>query len=348
MLAAVFRSGAFVVDEVPEPALGAGQLLIRIEATGICGSDLSAAHHAQQFLQSAQDSGTALYQFDPARDLVFGHEYAGRVLEVGAGVETFRVGDRVAGYAVVIDDKGVPRLCGYSNTYTGGFAERMVIQADMARRVPDGLSAEVASLAEPLSVGEMSVQRSQISAENSALVVGCGSVGLGVVAALAARRVQNIVVVEPSPERRDRALRMGATAVLHPDQANLAEKWKSDAGADAKLVAWECTGKPGLLNWLMHLVPPQTRIMVDGSCMVDDTIRPVVGVYKGLLIDFGQGATVDAYDISLERLATRVIDASQLITAEVGLDQVGDAFEWLARPNEHVKIIVKPELTRRG
>ena len=348
MLAAVLRSGQFVVDQVPEPVLRAGHLLLEVEATGICGSDLSAARYTDQFLQSARDSGTDMYSFDPSRDLVLGHEYAGRVLEVGPGVDSFQPGDRIAGYAVVVDDSGVARLCGYSNDHTGGFAQRMVVQADMARRVPDGVSAEVASLAEPLSVGVMSVQRSQVVPEHGALVMGCGAVGLGVIAALAARGVKHIVAVEPSPERRARALRMGATAALHPDEANPVETWRSGVSAEAGLVAWECTGKPGLINRLMHLVPPQTRIMVDGSCMVDDTIRPIVGTFKGLLIDFGYGPTKDAYDISLDRVARGVVNAAELITAEVGLDRVGDAFEWLATPNQHVKIIVKPALTGAG
>jgi (R,R)-butanediol dehydrogenase / meso-butanediol dehydrogenase / diacetyl reductase len=86
--------------------------------------------------------------------------------------------------------------------------------------------------------------------------------------------------------------------------------------------------------------------MIDGSCMVDDTVRPIVGTYKGLLLDFGYGPVTDAYAISLQRIGTGAVDALSLITAEVGLDGVGTAFDWLSDPNEHVKIIVRPELTR--
>jgi threonine dehydrogenase-like Zn-dependent dehydrogenase len=286
-----------------------------------------------------------MYSFDPARDLVFGHEYAGRVLQPGPDVEGFEPGDLVAGYAVVVDQTGVMRLCGYSNDYTGGFAERMVVQASFARKVPAGVSAAVATLAEPLSVGEMSVQRSHVRPEHGAIVMGCGAVGLGVIVALAGRGVQHIVVVEPSPERRERALRMGAAIALHPDEGDPVATWRSEAGPDAALVAWECTGKPGLINRLMHIVPPQTRIMVDGSCMVDDTIRPVIGTYKGLLIDFGNGPTNEAYETSLARLVAGSVDARELITAEVGLNDVGQAFDWLANPNDHGKIIVRPALT---
>ena len=73
MLAAVYRSGAFVVDEIPDPQPRDGQVLVQIEATGICGSDLSAARHTDLFLQSARESGTSLYSFAPEKDLAFGH-----------------------------------------------------------------------------------------------------------------------------------------------------------------------------------------------------------------------------------------------------------------------------------
>lgn len=345
MLAAVFRSGQFVLDEIAEPVLRGGQLLIEVEATGICGSDLSAARYTDQFLQSARDSGTALYSFDPAHDLVFGHEYAGRVIAVGDGVHDFAAGDRVAGIAIVLDEAGEARLCGYSNEFTGGFAERMVVQADFARKIPDTLSTEFATLAEPLSVGETSVQRSAIDPEQGAVVFGSGAVGLGVIAALAAREVKNLVVVEPSPERRARAIRMGASKAIHPDEADPVAVWRSAAGREASLVAWECTGKPGVLNHIMYAVPPHTRIMVDGSCMTDDVIRPVVGTYKGLLIDFGFGAAERAYDISLARLASQQINAAEFVTGEVGLDRVGEAFKWLSTPQDHVKILVRPALT---
>ena len=348
MLAAVYRSGAFVVDEVPDPPLGDGQVLVEIEATGICGSDLSAARHTEMFLQSARESGTSLYSFDPAGDLVFGHEYCGRVISAGAGVENVSLGDRVAGYAIVNDEDGVTRLCGYSNVYTGGFAQRMVVQASAVHHVPDGISAAAATLAEPFSVGEASVQRSQLNPENGAIVMGCGPIGLGVIAALSARAARHVIVVEPSPRRREMALQLGAAAALHPDEANPVEYWRQHAGSQAPLTVWECTGKSGVINKIMHLAPPQTRIMVDGSCMVDDTVRPIVGTYKGLLIDFGYGPVDDAYAASLARIATGAVDAMSLITAEVGLDGVGTAIEWLSSPNEHVKIIVRPENTAKA
>ena len=346
MLAAVYRSGAFVVDEIPDPQPRDGQVLVEIGATGICGSDLSAARHTELFLQSARDSGTSLYSFDPKKDLVFGHEYAGRVIRTGADVENVSVGDLVAGYAVVNDADGVTRLCGYSNEHTGGFAQRMVVQAMAVHRVPVGVSAAAATLAEPLSVGEASVQRSQLNPEHGAVVMGAGSIGLGVIAALSARAAQHVIVVEPSPRRREVAVQLGATLALHPDQANPVEVWREQAGAQAPLVVWECTGKAGMINKIMHLAPPQTRIMIDGSCMMDDTVRPNVGTYKGLLLDFGYGPVTDAYAISLQRIGTGAVDALSLITAEVGLDGVGTAFDWLSNPNEHVKIVVRPELTR--
>jgi threonine dehydrogenase-like Zn-dependent dehydrogenase len=88
-------------------------------------------------------------------------------------------------------------------------------------RVPPGVSAAAATLAEPLSVGEASVQRSQLDPEHGAVVMGAGCVGLGVIAALSAREVRHVIAVEPSPRRRDMALQMGAALAMHPDDATL-------------------------------------------------------------------------------------------------------------------------------
>ena len=155
--------------------------------------------------------------------------------------------------------------------------------------------------------------------------MGAGSIGLGVIAALSARGAQHVIAVEPSPRRREMAVQLGAALALHPDEANPVEIWREHAGAQAPLVVWECTGKAGMINKIMHLVPPQTRIMVDGSCMVDDTIRPIVGTYKGLLIDFGYGPVTDAYVISLSA-------SGQVLSTHCHSSPPRSASTMLARP----------------
>ena len=111
MRAVVMRAGQLLVSEVPEPPLGPGQLLVEPIATGICGSDLSVREHTSGFLQGHVLAGAEHSLFDPGRDLVLGHEFTSRVLELGEGVEEYVVGDELVTLPHVVDS-GVEAVLG--------------------------------------------------------------------------------------------------------------------------------------------------------------------------------------------------------------------------------------------
>ncbi|MFE3292083.1 alcohol dehydrogenase catalytic domain-containing protein [Rhodococcus sp. NPDC059234] len=354
MRAAQFHDGAFTVADVPDaPALGPGQIRIEIVACGICGSDLSMSKDPCRFVHVAENAGYPLATFDTDRPVVLGHEYAGIVTEVDSGVTDFAVGDQVTGIGLATDTStGIPKIIGFSNEYHGAFGEHIVVDAFWVRRVPEGLSLEHATLAEPLHVGEMHMQQSGLTSADSALVIGCGTIGLGAIVAAKARGAQVVIASEPSAKRRELAKLMGADIVVDPNEQDPIELWNQmvaegntlvgQAGAGI-LIAYECSGRAGILGTLMHTMPFNSRIQVLAAPFGDEVVIPVVGQFRRIAINFGHGPYEDAYDITLQRLADGEIDAEAIITGRVGLDGVAGAFDALRNPDEHVKILVLPK-----
>ncbi|NBE52513.1 alcohol dehydrogenase catalytic domain-containing protein [Streptomyces boluensis] len=347
MRAVQYLDGTFTLADVPElPALGPAQLRIKVAACGICGSDLTVSKDPCRFAEVVEGADYQLARFDPRRPVVLGHEFAGTVAEVGA-VTDFAVGDRVAGLGIVTDTStGIPKIIGYSNEYHGAFGEYIVVDNAWARHVPDQLSLEHAALAEPLHVGELHAQYSGLTSADSALVIGCGTIGLGAIIAAKARGARTVIASEPSPKRRELAARMGADHVVDPteqDPFDLCKALAADgATGDGHLIAFECSGRPGMLNTLLHRLPYDSRIQVLAAPFADETIIPVVGQLRRIGINFGHGRTDRAYEIVLQRLADGEIDADAIITGRVGLDAVADAFTALRNPEEHVKVMVIP------
>ncbi|MEY2754274.1 MAG: hypothetical protein RJB65_632, partial [Actinomycetota bacterium] len=167
MKAAVMQDWTLRVDEVPDPTPGPGQVLTRVLACGICGSDLHMLQHGaevrranEELADDAPVDPMSPKMFDPSGPTVMGHEFCCEVLDLGAGVGNLKVGDIVVSMPVAFDGSGVHPI-GYSNTYNGGYAEQMVLNEMLALKVPSGLPAEMAALTEPLAVGVHAVAKSR-------------------------------------------------------------------------------------------------------------------------------------------------------------------------------------------
>ena len=153
---------------------------------------------------------------DLSRDVVFGHEFCCEMLDYGPGTERlFKRGARVCSMPLMMEADG-PKGMGYSNAYVGGYAERMLLAAPLLLEVPNGLPTEHAALTEPLAVGVHAVEKAALKGDEAPLVVGCGPVGLAVIAALRLKRVRPIVAADFSPKRRELAVKMGADMVVDP------------------------------------------------------------------------------------------------------------------------------------
>src|SRR5258708_11540255 len=281
--AAIFRNGEIVVDTLPEPKPSAGQVLVRTLACGICGSDLHARKHAHRMVDLAGHF-PGRKPMDLARDVVFGHEFCCEILDYGpATARKLKSGARVCSLPALLTPEG-PKGIGYSNDNVGGYAERMLLSEALLLEVPNGLAAEHAALTEPLAVGIHAVARANVRGDEVPLVIGCGPVGLAVIAALKLRGLHPIVAADYSPARRALAEKLGADIVVDPARTQAFATWAERAAmspeqkaARPPLQAWRpalkpalifgCVGIPGLLQQVFEGAPRDGRVVVVGVCM---------------------------------------------------------------------------------
>jgi threonine dehydrogenase-like Zn-dependent dehydrogenase len=228
MRAAIFRDGEIVVDRMPEPKPAAGQVLVKSLACGICGSDLHARKHARRMVELAKHF-PGRKPMDLTRDVVFGHEFCCEVLDYGPETtRKFKPGARVCSIPALLTAEG-PKSIGYSNDNPGAYAEQMLLSEALLLEVPNGLAAEHAALTEPLAVGVHAVAKANISGGEVPLVIGCGPVGLAVIAALKIRGLHPIVAADYSPARRALAERLGADIVVDPARTQPFATWAEHA-----------------------------------------------------------------------------------------------------------------------
>lgn len=348
MRAAVLNQGQLLVrDDIEEPTPGFGQVLVEVKACGICGSDLHFAKHGADMLalgkqiEGMPDLGGERAEIDLGRDVFMGHEFAVEVLDVGPDTEpAVGVGKLATSIPILMGMDGIHPIV-YSNTVNGGYGERMLLSAPMLLEVPNGLSAQHAALTEPMAVGLHAVNKGNVETGQGAIVLGCGPVGLAVIAALAARGAGPIVAADFSPARRRIAELMGAHVVVDPREETGWAAWSRSGGGQPPVV-FEAIGVPGILNDILRAAPAQSRVVVVGVCMEHDTINPFFGISKELNVQFVLGYDPMEFAQSLRSIAEGEIDVAPMITGEVGLDGVPQAFDDLGNPEEHCKILVVP------
>lgn len=348
MRSAVLRGGRMVVrDDVDEPTAGPGQVLVEVAACGICGSDLHFVHHGADMLdvgsrmEGTVDTGRT--PTDLTRDVFMGHEFCGKVLDVGPGGGP-AVGAYVTSVPAMVTATGVQDLA-YTNLFPCGYSDRMLLAAPLVLEVPNGLAPTHAALTEPMAVGLHAVNRSGLQAGDGAVVLGCGPVGLAVIAALRLLGVAPIIASDFSPARRALGATMGAHEVVDPAVESPYAVWTREGGGRA-MASFEAVGVPGMLDETMRVAPAQSRVVVVGVCMVPDAVTPFYGIAKELNVQFVLGYTPEEFAASLHSIAEGAIDVAPMITGEVGLGEVPEAFELLARPDEHCKILVVPARDR--
>ena len=358
MRAVVRRNKQLVCDEVPDLTPAEGQVLVRTLACGICGSDLHALHHMEHMIELSRRAGGFDSGFDPTADTVFGHEFCAEILDHGPGsAMALKAGTRVVSVPVTLTAAG-PEMLGFSNRLPGGFGERMLLSEALVLPVPNGLPTDQAALTEPFAVGLHAVAKARLDADSVCLVVGCGPVGLAVIAALKARGHGPVLAADFSPRRRAAAEQLGADIVIDPARETPHDRWeglgvpKSRAaqgmmrmmgGSFGRPVIFECVGAPGVLQSLIEAAPAGAQLVVAGVCMETDRIEPSIAVTKEVELTFVLGYTPEEFAETLGNLAEGVIDVSQLVTATVGLDGVAQAFRDLADPEAQVKVLVRPD-----
>jgi threonine dehydrogenase-like Zn-dependent dehydrogenase len=358
MRAVAMRDHKLHLRELPTPTPGPGEVLVRTLACGICGSDLHALRFTEKLIEAGKRAGGA-FVMDPARDVVMGHEFCAEVVDHGPGSpKTLKAGTRVCAMPILVSPRGVSTV-GYSNESPGGYGEFMKLMEPLLLPVPESLPTAFAALTEPMAVGLHAVKKAKLTPDDVPLVIGCGPVGLAVIAALRLEGLRPIVAADFSPRRRELALALGADAVVDPALNSPYATWRGlaawrDPSKAPPLPPWlpgpplrpavifECVGVPSVIDAILTNAPAAARIVVVGVCMERDHFEPMMGINKELNLQFVLGYTPEEFAATLGHIARGEIRVEPLITGRVGLDGVARAFEDLASPERHAKILVEP------
>ncbi|TQK69037.1 zinc-binding dehydrogenase [Nocardioides sp. SLBN-35] len=380
MRAVVCHRTELTVEDLPDLTPERGQVLIDVERCGICGSDLHARLHSDETAAGAAELGYDHFMRSSDR-VVMGHEFVGTVADYGPGTrKRLPVGTRVVALPV-LRAGGSTHLTGLSPLASGGYAEQVLAVPSMTMRVPDELDADAAALTEPMAVALHAVRRGEVGAKDTAVVIGCGPIGLAVIAMLKATGVRHVIASDFSAGRRALAEKMGADVVVNPADespwASFAESKRylteaialADLGIDAMdklravpLLPWahvmraaekagatprgpvvfECVGIPGMIEHVVSNAPLLSRVVVVGVCMGEDTFRPSMAINKEIDLRFAFAYDPSEFHQALQWIASGKVDVRPLVTGVVGLDGVAGAFEDLGDPERHAKILVDP------
>lgn len=345
MRAAVMRCDRIVVENVPTPKPGKGDVLVKVLRCGICGSDLHFSKHMHHIIDSARSLGMPTTEFERTvnQGVVLGHEFVGEVVDFGPETERkLKTGARVCSMPFVLKG-GAPVLVGSNPETAGAYAEYMLLTEALLLPVQEHVSDEAAALVEPVGIAIHSVNKAALTDDHAAIVVGCGPIGLAIVAVLKARGVKHIIASDLSPKRRELAGLMGASHVVNGAAESVIAKAASVAPG-APVVVFENTGARGMIQRLVMEAPQNTTVVVTGIAMGDEGFTPLLAVSKELTFKFVIYYTPQEFAEALDMIANGKINWKLLITGKVGLDGVAQAFTDLADPERHAKILIDPSL----
>jgi (R,R)-butanediol dehydrogenase / meso-butanediol dehydrogenase / diacetyl reductase len=326
--------------DAPEPSPGPGMLKVKVALAGICGTDLKEYAY-----------GPVLIPPDKV-PLTMGHEFTGRVAEVGKGVKGFKVGDRVSGVGYYycgecyVCKKGLYNICvnqRFTGISTDGcMAEYFAIPGYACYKLPDNVSDELGALVEPLAVALHAVRQAHIQAGDTVAIVGDGTIGLCSLLAARAAGASAVYVIAKHKGRGGLAEKMGATAVIYSSEENPVKKLQEMTGGIGTDAAIECVGRPET---------PQLAIELTRRA----GIAVIVGIFdKPSLVDFstitftektmvGSSIYIDEGRTAIALMADKRIDPSPLISSIVSFkDAAKKGFDALINNKEdNVKVLLR-------
>jgi L-iditol 2-dehydrogenase len=329
------------IAEVPIPAVGAGEVLIRVGACGICGSDV----HGYD--------GTSGRRIPP---IVMGHEAAGRIAAVGAGVTGLAKGERVTFDSTIYCGaceyckRGEVNLCDHRQVLgvscgdyrrAGAFAEFVSVPARVVYKLPESISFAEAAMLEAVAVAIHAVTLAEISAESTVLVVGAGTIGVLILQALRAAGCKRVFVSDVDSTRLKLAKELGSVDVLLADGGVVAQILQRTGGAGVD-TALEAVGRNETVSAAIASVRKGGTVVLVGNISPDVTL-PLQKVVTRQIRLQGSCASAGEYPQAIELMARGAIRVKPLITAVAPLAEGPQWFERLyAREPNLMKVVLTP------
>jgi len=333
MKAAVLNGARDISCQVmPDPELEPTNIIIKVKACGICGSDLH------------------VYKRGTPKNVIMGHEFSGEVVKVGSKVSDIKIGERVIAAAYKPCGEcysckhGAPHRC--TNMLLGGFqipgamAEYTSIpNAQLNRNVfrfSDKISWEEAAMIEPVSVGYGSIRRAQPKPEDIAVVIGAGVIGLGTIQVLKAIEVKKVIVSGHRQKRLELAILSGADVVIDAiKQDTLAAVKEATSGLGPDIV-FECAGTPETFGQSIEMVRGGGKVMIVGVYETPLTWNPSITIDKNLTLI---GTLGGSFPRTLAFLEAGKLNTLPLITHQFPLGQAKEAFETQMTARDAVKVM---------
>ncbi|WP_380166447.1 NAD(P)-dependent alcohol dehydrogenase [Jannaschia sp. R86511] len=326
-------AGHVEVRERDVPAVPPGEVLVQVASVGVCGSDVHYWRHMR----------IGDYVVQPP--LVLGHEVSGRVVAVGEGVPAARLGERVSVepqrpcHTCPACLAGRYNLCADMRFFAtppvdGAFAEYVLVPDVFAHRLPEALSDDAGALLEPLSVGIAALRRAGTVPGDRVLVAGAGPIGVIVAQVARAFGAAEVIVSDPVPERRERALRLGATATVDPVSDDLVGL---DLGVDAFV---DASGVAAAVRAGIRSLRPAGTAVVVGLGDADVSL-PVATIQDRELVVTGVFRYTGTWPLAAHLVASGQVDLDCLVTGRHGLADVGAALDADLDPGT-LKVVVEP------
>lgn len=350
MKAAVWYAAQDIrVEEVKEPTVGPGTVKIRVEWCGICGSDM------HEYL-----AGPITIPVDQPHPIsgvkapvIIGHEFSGQVVEVGEGVECIKVGDRVCVEPIINCGKcdacrrGMYNLCEKIGLHGmsgdgGGFSEMTVVKEHMVHKLANNVSYEQGALVEPVAVALHAVRQSKLKSGDTCVVFGLGPIGLAVIQCLKASGAAKIIAVDIAPERRDKALSLGATRAVDPVKENVTEIVRELTGKGAD-VCFEVAGVEPTLASAVDCVKQNGQVMIVSLWEKNPSIAMNSLVFKEIDIK-GTICYRDIFPAVIDMMADGRLQSEKLITSKIKVDDIVEkGFEAILKNKNEIKILVSAQ-----
>ncbi|MFA6505543.1 MAG: alcohol dehydrogenase catalytic domain-containing protein [Treponemataceae bacterium] len=344
MKAAVIRGiRNIVIEDRPIPAPKEGQVLVRIRAIGICGSDIRGFTEENS---KARQPG-----------LIIGHEAAGEVVELGRGATKFSAGDRVVvdpqvfcrkcfpcrnGWTSVCDNK---KLIGSSlrGFLDGAMAEYAVVAENQLYHLPDLLGFAEGATVEPVSNALHAVARADIKKGDTAVVIGAGTLGLCILQAAASAGAGKIIVIGSSSEKRMTLAReLGADVVLKARDADTETRIRELTDGKGADVVIDAAGNEQSLAQAVSVLRKRGKLVAFGNAASTVTVN-LMGIINKELEIIGSSGANEEVGLAIEYLASKRMNVDPIITHTMKIEDTQRAFELLLEPkHEAIKIIITP------
>jgi L-iditol 2-dehydrogenase len=330
--------------DFPEPNPAADEVVVRIRACGICGSDIH-----------GWDGSTGRRR----TPLIMGHEASGEIVATGPHVKAWRPGDRVtfdstlscgtcrfcaSGQINLCENRRVVGVSPVEYKQHGAFAERLALPDRILYRLPDNLPFEQAAMVEPVSIAVHAVQRTKIAPGSTAVVIGSGMIGLLVIQALRWAGAAQVVAVDLADNRLELARRLGATHTVNSGRADAAAEVAqitSGLGADT---AFEVVGFTPTVNLAIAVLKRGGTCVLVGNLSPQTQDFPLQAVVTKEITLLGSCASAGEYPLCLDLIARGVIDVRPMIETVAPLADGATWFERLSARDggKYMKVILQP------